>query len=112
LPKLLNAIDKMENKYGVPICSPAYKEYDQSVGRMSAMPYGVYENGGIYNHVCAFNEIADCKLGGRADKAVATLLKMIPDGEENPSSLTTTEPYVFTNCYMPNEEEKMVVGFS
>ena len=111
LPKLLNAIDQMENKGGVPLCAPAYKEYDPAVGRMSAMPAGVYENGGIYNHACAFKVMADCKLG-RAEHAVNTLLKMIPDGKDNPSSVTTTEPYVFTNCYLQNECENMVVGFS
>ena len=75
------------------------------------MPAGVYENGGIYNHACAFKVMADCKLG-RADQAVNTLLKMIPDGKDNPSSVTTTEPYVFTNCYLQNECENMMVGFS
>ena len=44
------------------------------------MPPGVYENGGIYNHACAFKVMADCKLG-RGDKAVGTLLKMIPSLE-------------------------------
>ena len=111
LPKLLKAIDAMENEGGVPICYPPYKEFDPAVGRMSAMPSGVYENGGIYNHACAFKVMADCKLG-RADHAVNTLLKMIPDGKDNPSSVTTTEPYVFTNCYMQNDCENMMVGFS
>lgn len=111
LPKVLSTIDSIENKGGVPLCYPAYKEYDPSVGRMSAMPAGVYENGGIYNHACAFKVMADCKLG-RSECAVSTLLKMIPDGEDNPSSVTTTEPYVFTNCYLQNDCENMVVGFS
>ena len=75
------------------------------------MPPGVYENGGIYNHACAFKVMADCKVG-RGDKAVETLLKMIPGGAANPSEKTTTEPYVFTNCYGKHENEDMVVGFS
>lgn len=112
LPSILKAVDTIETKDGVPLCSPAYQKYDSSVGRMSAMPPGVYENGGIYNHACAFKVMADCKAGGRGEQAVGTLLKMIPDGSNNPSSVTTTEPYVFTNCYVKHETEDLVVGFS
>ena len=108
---LLRAIDGMETECGVPLCAPPYQKYDAAVGRMSAMPPGVYENGGIYNHACAFKVMADCKLH-RGEQAVNTLLKMIPDGESNPCEKTTTEPYVFTNCYLKDESEDMVVGFS
>ncbi len=111
LPAVLRAVDGMEMDCGVPICSPPYRKYDPAVGRMSAMPPGVYENGGIYNHACAFKVMADCKLG-RGEQAVGTLLKMIPGGAANPSEKTTTEPYVFTNCYGKHENEDMVVGFS
>ena len=111
LKSVLTAMDGMENEYGVPLCAPAYKTYDESVGRMSAMPSGVYENGGIYNHACAFKVMADCKLG-RSEQAISTLLKMIPNGINNPCTVSTTEPYVFTNCYLQNPEEHMLVGFS
>lgn len=40
----------------------------------------------------------DCKLG-RADKAIRTQKKIMPDSEKNPSSQSGAEPYVFTNCY-------------
>ncbi len=111
LESVLKTIDSMETADGIPLCSPPYKKYDSSVGRMSAMPAGVYENGGIYNHASAFKVMADCHLG-RASQAVSTLLKMIPDGLSNPSVLTTTEPYVFTNCYLKHKNENMKVGFS
>ena len=101
----------METEYGVPLCDPPYFRFDENVGRMSAMPAGVYENGGIYNHACAFKVMADCKLG-RGDNAVSTLLKMIPGGKYNSCEVTTTEPYVFTNCYIKHPAEDMVVGFS
>lgn len=109
--KLLKAIDGMETECGVPLCDPPYQEHDHSVGRMSIMPAGVFENGGIYNHACAFKVMADCKIG-RGENAVNTLLKMIPDGEANPCEITTTEPYVFTNCYLKHKNEDMVVAFS
>ncbi|MBQ0111157.1 MAG: hypothetical protein KBS41_04455 [Oscillospiraceae bacterium] len=111
ISSVMAAVDRMENDGGVPLCYPAYKKYDPSVGRMSAMPSGIFENGGIYNHACAFKVMADCKVG-RKEEAMKTLLKMIPDGEYNPSSHTTTEPYVFTNCYQQHPAENMQVGFS
>ncbi len=111
MDKILGAIDNMETECGVPLCDPPYQKYDVTVGRMSAMPPGVYENGGNYNHACAFKVMADCKVG-RGENAVATLLKMIPDGNANPCEKTTTEPYVFTNCYLKHKNEDMVVGFS
>ena len=111
LPHVLKAVDGMETEEGIPLCAPAYGEYDASVGRMSGMLPGIYENGGIYNHAGCFKVMADCRLG-RGEQAVATLLKILPDGKCNPSEITTTEPYVFTNCYLKHENCNMRVGFS
>ncbi|MBQ7034848.1 MAG: hypothetical protein IJN34_03835 [Clostridia bacterium] len=111
LPALLKSIDDMETPGGMPICSPAYTTYDPEVGRMSGMAPGVFENGGIYNHGCAFKVMADCKIG-RIDKAIATFHKMIPDGKANPAELSTNEPYVFTNCYLLNDTMKYMVAFA
>lgn len=111
LQSVVAAIDGMETEKGLPMCAPAYAEYDQSVGRMSGMLPGVYENGGVYNHAACFKAMADCRLG-RGENAVRTLKKVMPDGEHNPSSLTTTEPYVFTNCYLTHPSVDMQVGFS
>lgn len=112
LSTLLDSIDRYETPEGIRLCSPAYETYDPAVGRMSGMRPGAYENGGIYNHACGFKVMADCKLG-RAENALRTLLAMIPDSSEhNPTELTTTEPFVFTNCYLQNRTENMMVGFS
>ena len=111
LDKVLASIDAMETEEGVPLCAPPYQTYDERVGRMSGMLPGVYENGGIYNHAGCFKVMADCKLG-RGERAVNTLLKIIPDGEKNPSSHTTCEPYVFTNCYLKHPTVDMLVGTS
>ncbi len=111
LQSVINAMDSMETDEGIPMCSPAYSEYDESVGRMSGMLPGVYENGGIYNHAGCFKVMADCKLG-RGDNAVNALRKITPNGKLNPSTLTTTEPYVFVNCYLKHPAANMMVGFS
>lgn len=111
LESVVNAMDSMETDLGIPMCSPAYKTYDKSVGRMSGMLPGVYENGGIYNHAGCFKVMADCKLG-RGDNAINALRKITPNGKLNPSTLTTTEPYVFVNCYLQHPSAYMMVGFS
>lgn len=108
---VLKAIDAMETEDGLPMCTPSYATYDESVGRMSGMLPGVYENGGIYNHAGCFKVMADCKAG-RGEQAVATLKKIIPGGIRNDSYLTTAEPYVFTNCYLKHPSVDMKVGFS
>ncbi len=111
LPLVIAAMDGMETERGIPLCTPAYETYDEHVGRMSGMLPGVYENGAIYNHAGCFKVMADCELG-RGDKALSALEKIIPDGKYNPSSVTTTEPYVFTNCYLTHPSVEMQVGFS
>ena len=111
LDKVISAMDSTETNEGIPMCVPPYKTYDETVGRMSGMLPGVYENGGIYNHAGCFKVMADCKLG-RGDNAVNALKKIAPDGNFNPSSKTTTEPYVFTNCYLKHPSVDMQVGFS
>ncbi len=109
--KVISAMDSLETEQGIPMCMPSYAVYDESVGRMSGMLPGVYENGGIYNHAGCFKVMADCKLG-RGENAVNALRKIAPDGPGNPSSVTTTEPYVFTNCYLKHPSVDMQVGFS
>ena len=111
IESLLHSVDEMETEDGVPLCAPAYEEYDETVGRMSGMLKGVYENGGIYNHAGCFKVMADCKLG-LGDRAVKTFLKILPDGTSNPTEKTTAEPYVFTNCYLKNPAVDMKVGFT
>ena len=99
LPRLLQAVDLRETPQGVPMCVPPYPHYDETVGRMSGMLAGVYENGGIYNHAGCFKVMADCALG-RGDRAVQTLLSILPNGKANPSEHSELEPYVFANCYL------------
>lgn len=111
LSKMLDAMDAMETEEGIPLCCPPYTKYDERVGRMSGQLQGIYENGGIYNHAGCFKVMADCKLK-RGDHAIRTLLEIIPDGAHNPSIVTTTEPYVFTNCYLKHPTVDMQVSFS
>ncbi|MCM1049226.1 MAG: cellobiose phosphorylase [Clostridiales bacterium] len=92
------AIDSMEQDFGFPLNMPPYDEYLPETGRMSGMLPGLFENGGVYCHASAFKLLADCKLG-RAQDAIRTLKKIMPDSDKNPSERSGAEPYVFTNCY-------------
>lgn len=98
LPMVLKAIDGMEHDFGFPINLPAYPEYSDHVGRMGGMLSGLYENGGVYCHASAFKMVMDCKVG-RAEEALRTLHKLMPDNEYNPYTRSETEPFMFTNCY-------------
>ena len=101
LPKVLEAVDSMEQDFGFPLNLPPYPEYDPHVGRMSGMLPGLFENGGVYCHATGFKILMDC-CAGRGTKAVETLKKIMPDSEKNPSVRSGAEPYVFTNCYSTN----------
>ena len=101
LPKVLEAVDSMEQNFGFPLNLPPYPEYDPHVGRMSGMLPGLFENGGVYCHATGFKILMDC-CTGRGTKAVETLKKIMPDSEKNPSVRSGAEPYVFTNCYSTN----------
>lgn len=109
LENVVMAMDSMETVDGIPMCYPPYAQFDKTVGRMSGMLPGVYENGGVYNHAGCFKVMADCYLN-RGKNAVNALLKIAPDGKNNPSLLTTCEPYVFTNCYLKHPSVDMTVG--
>lgn len=98
LESVLSAVDSMEHDFGFPLNLPPYEGYSPQVGRMSGMLPGLFENGGVYCHATGFKILMDCKTG-RADKALATLKKIMPDSERNPSAQSGAEPYVFTNCY-------------
>lgn len=94
----LARLDGMMHDFGLPLCDPPYRSFDPRVGRMSAMLPGLFENGGAYCHVGAFKMYMDCGLG-RADAALDTLHRLMPDNEANPSARSGADPHVFTNCY-------------
>lgn len=98
MAQVVSAVDSMSHDFGFPLNLPPYDNYLPQVGRMSGMLPGLFENGGVYCHATGFKILMDCVLG-RADEALATLKKIMPDSEKNPSMSSGAEPYVFTNCY-------------
>ncbi len=98
LPVVLEAMDRLlEHEFGLRVNYPPYEEYDPSVGRISAQPPGVSENG-VWCHVSGFGAVANA-LVGRGDVAFRLIRKVMPDSRWNPVERSGAEPYVFASGY-------------
>jgi cellobiose phosphorylase len=96
----LRAIDGMlESRHGSLTLWPPYTKRDEHVGRVTMLLPGMYENGTPYCHGTAFKIVADL-CAGRADHALASFLKVMPDHPDHPSTVSGCEPYAFTNQYL------------
>lgn len=102
----LESIDtELDSPYGPLTLYPAYKKYNPNIGRLTGFVPGIWENSAPYCHGGSFKIVADC-LTGRGDKALETLMKIMPDSEMNPSTHSGCEPYVFTNMYLGPENPR------
>lgn len=101
--KCLKAVDLyLESDHGTLTLNPAFTEKDLNVGRVSMLLPGMYENGTPYCHGTAFKIVADLHAG-RADEALASFLKVMPDSDNHPSYISGAEPYAYTNQYLGPE---------
>ncbi|HBC89390.1 MAG TPA: hypothetical protein DCZ94_20815 [Lentisphaeria bacterium] len=98
--KCLKAIDNiLESEHGSLTLKPSFTKKDKNVGRVSMLLPGMYENGTPYCHGTSFKIVADLHAK-RADKALVSFLKVMPDSSKHPSSVSGSEPYAFTNQYL------------
>jgi len=96
----LKAIDEiLESQHGSLTLWPHYTGADPNVGRVTMLLPGMYENCTPYCHGTSFKIVADL-TAGRADQALASYHKVMPDNAEHPSSVSGCEPYAFTNQYL------------
>jgi cellobiose phosphorylase len=84
--------------YGLLVCSPAFSEYDLSLGRITTMPPGWGENGSAYCHVSAFKMMADC-VRRDGNVALDTLTRILAINPKMDIDMLGVEPYGFTNMY-------------
>lgn len=84
--------------YGLLVHTPAYKEYDPGVGRISTMPAGWGENASAYCHVSAFKAAADC-VRRDGDAALETLTRILACNTKLSIDVSGIEPYSFTNMF-------------
>lgn len=104
--KVLEAVRKnLLTPYGCLTVFPAYLEYDKSVGRISVLRPGTYENSAIYCHASTWSMLADL-IEGNIENAYDTYLRMNPYNKQHPPEESYSEPYVFPNCYFGKEAGK------
>ncbi len=78
LESILDKIDNyLDTPYGPALFAPAYTEFDETIGRVTAFAPGTKENAAVFSHACAFKIVADCTIG-RADKALETFTRLCP----------------------------------
>ena len=97
--KCLKAVDEiLDSPYGPLTLYPTYTKFNPNIGRLSSFIPGIWENGTPYCHGGTFKIVADCVVG-RGNEAYKTMLKILPDSIENPSTHSGCEPYALTNMY-------------
>jgi cellobiose phosphorylase len=100
LTACLEAIDGiLESRHGSLTLWPPFTAPDENVGRVTMLLPGMYENGTPYCHGTAFKIVADL-VAGRADRALSSWRKVMPDNPDHPSIVSGCEPYAFTNQYL------------
>jgi cellobiose phosphorylase len=89
----------LESQHGSLTLWPPYTRRDENVGRVTMLLPGMYENCTPYCHGTAFKIVSDLAIG-RADEALRSFRKVMPDNGAHPSSVSGCEPYAFTNQYL------------
>jgi len=106
--QILDAFDRLDDKYGLKTFSPAFPPNVRGVGRIGKLPPGTAENGAAYIHATAFGIMALFQMG-QPKRAWEQLIKILPftDIHENLSH----SPFVMPNSYGHNPK-KMIDGQS
>lgn len=97
---LLDVLKKESfTELGYLLLSPAFRELDGRVGRLSAMEPGIAENGTVYTHP-NFWLVLGLLKNGYADEAFELIKRLIPGWEtEDTKELKEKNlPYQFANC--------------
>lgn len=96
---VLDAVDRhLETPIGCKVNTPAYEQYDPSLGRISFQYPGTSENGAIYAHATGFKMYADCLLG-LGSRGYQSFKKLLPSNPLN----TDTVPYAISNVCSTTE---------
>lgn len=99
---ILDALERLDDKYGYRTFAPAFPMNTKGVGRIPKLPAGTAENGATYVHATAFAVMALFQMG-EAKEAWEQLIKILPftPGHEN----LTHSPFVMPNSYGHNPEK-------
>ncbi len=101
--KTLAAIDSLDSDCGPRICWPPFSRWNDRVGRLSIKLKGTSENGAVYCHGAVFKAFADARLGD-ADRALDSLIKIMPTNPKNPPEKNFQIPTFLPNSYFGIED--------
>ena len=98
---ILDAMDRLDSRYGMKTFEPGFAQDATGVGRMPKLPVGTAENAAAYIHSTAFAVAALFRMGEprRAWQQIEKVLPFTPHHEGLSHS-----PFVMPNSYVDNAE--------
>jgi len=105
--KALNScLTHLENKTGMQLVWPAYREVEDDIGLISRCVPGKKENGAVFNHASSWFVLASL-IHGKTEDALRIYRKMLPVNSSAAIGLDRyeTEPYVFSEYVTSREHE-------
>jgi len=99
LPRAKRSMDMvkkhLDTKHGLMLMTPAYTEFDPTLGAITTFAPGLKENGGIFCHSNPWAMIAETKLG-RGDRAMEYYKKILPSTKNKIADTHKTECYIYS----------------
>ncbi|MDR4987203.1 MAG: hypothetical protein RG741_00010 [Bacteroidales bacterium] len=99
-------ITHLENKTGMQLCWPAYREVEDDIGLISRCVPGKKENGAVFNHASAWFVLAAI-MNDNTEEAFRVYHNMLPVNSSESVGIDRyeTEPYVFSEYVTSKEHE-------
>jgi cellobiose phosphorylase len=103
---LQSCLQHLENKTGMQLVWPAYREVEDNIGLISRCVPGKKENGAVFNHASAWFVLAGI-MNGNVEDALRIYDKMMPVNSSRNVGLARyeTEPYVYSEYVTSREHE-------
>ncbi len=103
---LQSCVNHLENKMGMQICWPAYREVEDNIGLISRCVPGKKENGAVFNHASSWF-VQAAIMNGKVEDAWRIYEKMMPVNSSNAVGIDRyeTEPYVYSEYVTSREHE-------
>ncbi|OJU17672.1 MAG: hypothetical protein BGN88_06045 [Clostridiales bacterium 43-6] len=102
---IIRSMDELlDTPVGYLLLTPSFKEFDDTLGRISAMEPGIAENGTIYSHTNVWMVLGLLKYG-MGNRAYNLFKKITPGYLNGPDNeiKETNLPYQYSNCYFGPE---------
>jgi cellobiose phosphorylase len=105
----MDSVEKhMGTKYGLTNLAPAYTQFDDTIGIISAFKSGWKENAAVFSHASSFNVVARAMLG-RGKDSVDLFKRILPMDRDQDTYLM--EPYIYSQfCAGPDSGSDFGTG--